>query len=116
MSIRQTIEVELEDRDMVTVVVDGRDLRAWEAWRQESALSAETTYTKFTEWAYLAGVRAGHWNGKYEDWEPGCVGVRVVRTDAPNPTRKDRTGGPSSPSRSAAASPRSTGKKQGKKP
>jgi hypothetical protein len=114
VTLRQTVRLDLESGETQTVTVDGRDLRAWEAWREASALDGRVTVTKLTEWGYLAGKRQGLWNGEYEDWEPTCIGVTPVATDVANPTQPGLSEDPSSPSPSEQGSARKTGKIQGK--
>ena len=115
MSLRQTLEVELEDGSTQVVEVDARDFRKWEAWRGESMIGSSTTISRLTEWAYVAGTRHGYWNGTYEDWEPTCVDVGMVNASTADPTKKDRSGGNSSPSQSEQGSARGSGKSQAKK-
>ena len=116
MTVKQTLRVELEDGSEHTVTVDGRDFRAWEAWRGVSMFKSDTTLMQLTEYAYLSGRRQGLWNGKYEDWEPTCVGVDFVAIDEVNPTQSAPMDDFSSLSPSEPASASESGKKRGKKP
>lgn len=116
MSLKQTFSVEMEDGSEYEVTADGRDFRAWEAWKGESVIGSDASLTRLAEWAYLAGRRQGLWNGKYEDWEPGCVGVTMKRSDAVRPTSGAPSERDSSPSQSEQESAPRTGKSRAKKP
>lgn len=115
MSLTQTLRVTLDDGSQHTVVVDGRDLRAWEAWRETSIFGTSSSLTRLAEWAYLSGRRNGLWNGTYEEWEPRAVDVDVITSDVAHPSQKAPSGSQSSPSPSEQESAPSSGKSRGKK-
>ena len=95
---KQTMGVELDGHDdVVTVVVDGRDIRKWEADKGLSFITEDLTYTMLTELAYFGAARAGQFDGDLARWLDEVVSVTQVAEGSARPTRKGRTGGRSSP-------------------
>jgi len=115
VSLRQTFIVHLDDGSEHTVEADGRDFRAWEAWKGESVIGSSASLTRMAEWAYLAGRRQGLWNGTYEEWEPSAVDVDLKGAAVANPTNAAPSESNSSPLPSEQASAPRTGKSPAKK-
>lgn len=93
---KQTLEVELDGRDEpVRVVVDGRDIRAWEAAHDLSFLTEDLSYTTLTELAGHAARRAGVYQGSLDEFMDAAVAVAQVDEQPARPTRRGRGGGSS---------------------
>jgi hypothetical protein len=73
------MEVELDGRDEpIKVVVDGRDIRRWEAANEKSFITEPISYTSLTELAGHAAIRQGLYDGKHKDFMDDAVNVVQV--------------------------------------
>lgn len=90
MSLKQRIRLELEDGTEVETEYDGRDLRAWEAEFEQSALGERLSVSMLTWLGHHAAIRRGDLNGamtEYEAFDKVCVSVQALRT---RPTKEQK--------------------------
>lgn len=96
MRVQLKITLETPDGDKTdTITADGRDLRNYEAEFQQSFLTTETSYTQYTQLAYVTMKRASRFKGSYDVFDSQCVEVEEVpdeeekvATKDPRPTRR----------------------------
>lgn len=75
--MKYNLEVEIEGQeDLVACVVDGRDIRRWEAKNEASFISEELSYTILSDLAYYALKREGKDEGMtLAKFQATCTGV-----------------------------------------
>lgn len=109
--MRFKLKVEFEDGTEQEFIADGRDVRKWEAAKNASVASDEFgSFTSMSELARFAMVRQGLYKGTWEEFDRDCIGVQELPQEPVGPTRKGRTAGRSSPSRSTQESQSSSGR------
>lgn len=80
--MRLEVEVEVEDRETVVTVIDGRDVRRWEAKYEKSFISEDLSYTILTILAFFSLKRTGLDDGlTLAKFEALCTGVTTVGGD-----------------------------------
>jgi hypothetical protein len=87
-ALRYVLDVTVDGRDEpVRVVADGREIRAWEARDQVSALHTELSLSVLTWMAWRAGQRTGalaEWP-TWEAFDAVCSGVAIGEEPGPTP-------------------------------
>lgn len=103
--MKQRFTVTLDDPVVeFDVTSDGRDMRAWESWKEVAYFEARGSLTKFAELAYLAAKRTGEYDGTWEEFEARCTGALPVK-DNENPTEGEAPTPPAATADSSSTSP-----------
>ena len=94
--MRFSFEIEAASGDVFNVTSDARDVRAWESEYGQSFLDVPWSYTQAAQIAYLAGKRAGVFDGRYpsyKDFDADCtrVDAESIPKTSGNPIRPEAT-------------------------
>jgi len=90
VSLAQRVRLELEDGREIETMYDGRDLRAWEAAFNKSAIVEDLGVGMLTWLGHHAAIRRGELNGdltSYAAFDKVCVSVEGIRAEPPDPTK-----------------------------
>lgn len=97
MAFRQTVDLDVEGHDPITVEYTAVDLRAWEREHDRSALVEVTSLNMITWLGWHAAKRQGLLNGvtgaTWTEFDAVCTGVTTRKgRDAARPTKRTRSG------------------------
>ena len=88
--MRQRVALEIEGRDDLAVVFDGRDVWAWETRHRRSALKEPTSVSMLSWLGWHAASRQGLLDDTWEVFDGVCVGVVSVPDEHDEEEKEER--------------------------